>query len=280
MKNSFPIIVAIIIAVVSLLAVNSYVKKVNQETAQKLSGQKLVAARVDLPAGAVLQPDMLSPKEVPEQFIPQQAIVGQQEAQMILGRKLKYPVSSGSIVLWSDLELPSRGFSTLIPEGERAYTVNFSAGISPGFINPNDHIDIIASFPLPEETTDSPETIPTWRQASDIVNVVLLQNVTILAVGESFNRSQSQSLGSGPGGSLTLSLSLQESQLVMFAAQHGDLGAVLRRADNIATVTDKELKKVSFREVETIIGDLAEKRKARIIEIQSGQKLQKITIEE
>ena len=270
MKNSFPIVVAIIIAVVSLLAVKSYVGKVNQADEERRSGKVLVAAASDLEAGAELSLQNMVPREVPDEFIPTQAIVGKAQAQMAEGKKLKFNVAVGQIILWSDLELPSRGFASTIPPGERAYTVQFGSGVNTAFINPNDRIDILASFQLPEDPDVDPQTLPGWRLSSDRINVMLLQNVTVLAVGDSF-AGGGPGFGKGSGGQLTLSLTLQEAQLVMFAEQQGELGAVLRRDGNIAAIEQDQLGRVSFKDLEDRIGVLDEEREnRRIIKIRQG----------
>ncbi|MFT5126315.1 MAG: Flp pilus assembly protein CpaB [Verrucomicrobiales bacterium] len=267
MKNSFPIIVAIIIAVVSLLAVQSYVKRVNKETTEQLSGKLLLSAAVDIEKGEKLTELSIQAREVPDQFIPPQGIVGESQVRMAMGRTLKYPVAAGQLVLWSDLEMEKRGFSTVIPQGERGYTVSFSSGINTGFISPNDRIDIIASFSLPDTgEAIAGEELPSWRESSDMVNVVLLQNVTVLAVGDSFRGGG----GGSSSGDLTLSLTLQEAQLIMFAEHHGELGAVLRKDGNVAPIEAVDLPKISFEQIEKIIGELEQKRKRRIVEIIQG----------
>jgi Flp pilus assembly protein CpaB len=109
----------------------------------------------------------------------------------------------------------------------------------------------------------------TWRQASDLVNVVLLQNVTVLAVGNAFNGATASQLEKG-GGQLTLALTLAESQLLMFAGQTGELGAVLRRQGSTDSVDRSDLPRVTFEAVEKIIGDLDGKRNFHTVEIQKG----------
>ncbi len=100
-----------------------------------------------------------------------------------------------------------------------------------------------------------------------MVNVVLLQNVTVLAVGDIFNGSIKSEGGSGD---LTLSLDLAESQLLMFAVQHGELGAVLRRDGAIDYKPRKELPRITFEKIEEIVGDLDGKRNYHNIEVQKG----------
>jgi Flp pilus assembly protein CpaB len=99
---------------------------------------------------------------------------------------------------------------------------------------------------------------------------MLLQNVTVLAVGDSFAGGV-PGFGKSRGGQLTLSLTLQEAQLVMFAEQQGELGSVLRRDGNIAAIEQDQLGRVSFKDLEDRIGVLDEEREnRRIIKIRQG----------
>jgi len=270
MKNKFPLLIAIIVGVAALLAIRSYVNNAEQKARDMLKGERIVSASVDIPAGAVITMQMLVAKEVPDQFIPAQAIQGVDQVKQILGNKTRVAVRAGQILLWSDLVSEQRGgVSAIIPEGEGAYTLTISKGANTTLIQPSDHIDIIGSFTTPKPTQPTPNTIATWRQASDVVNVVLLQNVTVLAVGESFTGASKRQNEAG-GGDLTLALTLAESQLLMFAGQNGELGAVLRREGSTDVVARPDLPRVTFEAIEKIIGDLDGKRNFRNVEVQKG----------
>jgi Flp pilus assembly protein CpaB len=265
MKNKIPLIAAIILGVVAILAIRSYVQRVEREAQVKLRGKPVVAAKIDMKAGSEIEIDLVTPKEVPPAFIPPQAIQGSMELKQIIGRKTRVPLRAGQIILWSDLESERRGgLSGLIPESDRAFTVNIGQGVSSSLIQPNDHIDIIASFAIPKGNQPAAGTVASWRQASDMINVVLLQNVTVLAIGEMMggaNRGPEEKGGSGP---MTLSVTLPEAQLLMFAAQHGELGAVLRREGATKTLPRDQLPRVTFEAIEKIIGDLDQRRDKRL----------------
>lgn len=279
MKNKFPLIVAVIIGVAALFAIKQYVNKMEQQAADKLKGEPVVAASVDIPAGTELTMQMIYAKEVPLQFIPAQAIQGSDSVKQILGTKTRVTIHAGQPILWSDLVNETHGgLSSIIPAGEGAFTVTISKGVKPGLIQPSDHIDIIGSFAVPKPTQPLPleATSASWRQGSDLVNVVLLQNVTVLAVGDTFGssvRSQSDT-----GGDLTLSLTLAEAQELMFAQQNGELGAVLRREGATGSIPRTDLPRVTFDAIDKIIGDLDGKRNYRTVEIQKGSQSQTVPV--
>ena len=271
MKNKFPLVIAVVIGVAALLAIRSYVSKMEQQAAAKLKGEMVVSASVDIPAGTELTVQMLTPKEVPKQFIPAQAIQGSDSVKQILGTKTRVAVRAGQLVLWSDLVSEARGgLSSIIPTGEGAFSVSIAKGVKPGLIQPSDHIDIIGSFAVPKPNQPLPTGAASWRQGSDVVNVVLLQNVTVLAIGDKYGGAIGSP--SDAGGELTLSLTLAEAQLLMFAQQNGELGAVLRREGATTIAPRAELPRVTFEAIEKIIGDLDGKRNYRTVEVQKGSK--------
>jgi len=269
MKNKLPLVIAILIGVASIFAIKSYIGKQEEAVREQLKGDPVVTASMDIPAGTELTLQMLVAKEVPRQFIPAQAIEGIDQVKQILGSKTSVPIHAGNLILWSDLASESHGgLSSIIPVGEGAFSVSISKGVKSDLIQPSDHVDIVGSFAVPKPQDPVPKTTATWRQASDIVNVVLLQNVTVLAVGGSYAGQSKTS--TGDGGDLTLALTLPEAQLLMFAGQNGELGTVLRREGAADVVERDKLPRVTFEALEKIIGDLDGKRNFRTVEIQKG----------
>lgn len=258
MKNKIPLIMAALLGVVALIVIRNYVKGVENESQARLKGAPVVTARRDIPAGAEVSLELVCPKDVPTQFIPAQAVQGSTEVKQIIGRKTAVPIRAGQIVLWSDLEAERRGgFSALIPEGEHAFAVEIVRGIQEELIQPNDHIDIVASFALPKSSLTNLNA----RPGAEMVNVVLLQNITVLAIGSSFGGGQ-RATGEGSN-RLTLAVTLGEAQLLMFAAEHGDLGAVLRADGSVGVKPRNDLPRITFDTIEDIIGDLARERQQR-----------------
>jgi pilus assembly protein CpaB len=270
MKNTFPLIIAIVIGVVALFAVHQYVQKKEDAAAAQLRGEPVVSASVDIQAGTEISPRMILLLPVPPRFIPAQAIEGADQIKLVIGSKTSVNIKGGQMILWSDLATENRGgLSSIIPEGEGAFTVSISLGVKSDLIQPSDHIDIIGTFTIPRSTQPVSGTVASWRQASDLVNVVLLQDVTVLAVGGNFNGS-GNGPGQGGGGDLTLALTLPEAQELMFANQNGQLGAVLRRNGATDVTAPEKLPRVTFDSIDKLIGDLDEQRNTRTITVQKG----------
>lgn len=282
MQNKMPLIVALILGLIAAFGVYKYVKGKEAELAAQLQGRPVVSASQDIPKGTELTMDLVSAKTVPDSFIPPQAIEGSDNVKLIMGRKARVDVSAGQVILWSDLEAENRGgFSTLIPEGERAFAVEISRGVKGGaLLQPNDHVDIIGTFTAARDAAPKAAGAAgsaALREQPEVVNAVLLQNVTVLAVGENFGGRPAQE--GQAGGELTLSLTLPEAQLLMFAQEHGELGAVLRREGDIRTEAREKLPRISFKDLETVVGNLDVERKKRIVQIQKGQTVEEVTVE-
>jgi pilus assembly protein CpaB len=271
MKSKLPLMMAVIIGVLALLAVRSYVSKIQERTNAQLKGDLLVAANRDIPRGAEFTLDMLRLKQVPRQSTPNMALKGAEEAKQLVGRKAAFNIQKESIISWSDVE-PDKpeSLSSSIPEGLRGFTISISKGLKPTMLQPGDHIDILGSFASPKPNQPMPATASTWRQSSDMVNIVLLQNVTVLAVGDSLATPAGGKFDTAGGTDLTLALTLQEAQMLMFASEHGELGAVLRHWESTDTKPRNELPRITFEKVEEMIGDLDSNRTYRIVEIQRG----------
>ena len=110
--------------------------------------------------------------------------------------------------------------------------------------------------------------------------VVLLQNVNILALGETIGEVYSQDIAGMSGGGVTFSVTLQEAQLLMYAAQHGDLAMALRREGEIQVFERGDLPRITMAELETITGRLDDQRQSRTIEVMRGREVQTIEVQQ
>ncbi len=280
MKNRIPIIVSLVLAVVAVLAMQTSIKRAQAKGEQQLKGKPYVAATVNIPPGTVIEGKMIAPKEVPEQFVPAQAINGtKKEAELIVGQRTRIPIRSGQLVLWSDLVTERHGgFESVVPSGERAFSIKLSGGIKGGLLQPSDHVDVLASFALPETRREQGDkNMASWRERSDMVNIVLLQNVTVLAIGESYTGAATDS---GEAGDITLAVTLPEAQLLMFAEKHGDLAAVLRKQEDLQTLKREELPRITFQEIEKLVGDLDTLRTRRTVQVLKGGRIEEVSIED
>ena len=68
MKSKLPLIAAIVVAIAAVMIIRVYLQSVDAKVAAQNKGRRFAAAKVDIKAGAVLDPSVLKSKEVPERF--------------------------------------------------------------------------------------------------------------------------------------------------------------------------------------------------------------------
>ena len=279
MKNRIPIVVAVVLGIVAVLAINSYVKRMKEETEQKYRGKPVIAARSNIPAGGEIGEKMLTLKKVPSQYIPRQAMTTPEERRQIIGRKTRVPIRAGQLILWSDLEMEKRGgLSALIPEGERAFSVGIEAGIKSALLQINDRVDILGIFSVPQDDPGVRAGVGIGA-GDDTACVVLLQNVNIIALGTTIGSTRGGAADAGGGGQITFSVTLPEAQLLLFSEQHGDLALALRREGEIEVMAREDLPRVTMEQLEDITRELDGKRQARVIQVRKGTEVEEVTIE-
>ncbi|MEI6808247.1 MAG: Flp pilus assembly protein CpaB [bacterium] len=281
MKSKLPLIAAIVVAIAAVMIIRVYLQSVDARVAAQNKGKRFAAAKIDIKAGAVLEPSVLKSKEVPDRFKPARAIEATDDNfKTVVGQKTALPIKADQVIQWTDLDSGRPGgFESVIPMGERAFTTKMAGGIKGGLVQPGDHVDILVNFAIPETKGAKPSEKPevTWRSKSEIVNIVLLQNVTVLSVGDSF---MADSKAPRTANDMTLAVTIPEAQILMFAAQHGDLAAVLRRREDGQSFARPDLPRVTFETLEALVGDLESQRKKRTIEILKGGAIEHVTVED
>ena len=159
------------------------------------------------------------------------------------------------MILTSDFSVAeiSRDLSGKIPADERALSIPVDAisGVS-GLLTPGDRIDILGTFPV----SSKEELIPDASGGGSVgyVTMTLLQNVTLLAVGQ-----QLSSVGANQDGrranysTVTLSVTVDEAELLTIAQTRGKLMLLLRNREDIKTVAvSKRTLKEVLQELEVL----------------------------
>ena len=283
MKNKIPIIAAVILGIIVMVAINNHIRNIKEQAASQFKGKPVVTVLKDIDRGGEIAESNLGLTTVPTQYIPQQALTTPAEKRQVIGRKTRVPVRAGQLLLWSDLEIEKRGgLSALVPQGERAFTVNFSAGIKTSLLQLNDRVDIIGIFQdvAGDEPTMARVQVPGMPGSStgdNSVCVVLLQNVTIMALGDLIGDVYvNPNLA---GSEVTFALTLPEAQLLSYASTQGELGMVLRREGDIEVLSREELPRITLEDLEKVTGRLDEERKRRTIQVLKGRNVEEIQIE-
>ncbi len=216
-KGKWSIVLSLVLALVSVFLIFRFLKTKERE----FSGgepQRVVIAKTSLSKGISLTKDLLSYKLIPQDYIHPNAIP-LKEVDLILSQPLRIDIKKGQLLLWENIgiEAARGGLSELLSKNERALTlaVDQVSGVA-GLIRPNDRVDILGSFTLPNESKN--------------ITTTLMQNVTILAVGHETGANSSRL--SSDYATVTLRVSPVESEILVFAEERGRLRMILRGRDD------------------------------------------------
>jgi pilus assembly protein CpaB len=226
------------------------------ENAQKI---RIVAAAHDLPSGTVIKPGDIGAITVFKSGVAGQAVLDGEE-QMLYGRKLLFKVNTKEPVFWSHVEggaASAAGLAPIIKPGMRALSLAVSgADAVSGMIQPNNRIDILGTFSFPSK--EAPGEMET-------VTLTVLQDVTVLAAGQTLAKDQSSAqAGRGGSGTITVEVTPRETELLVFAQQmKGRLTLTLRNAQDVSYETD--LPQINFTRVQSAIPELNEYRQTNIL---------------
>ena len=211
---------AIIASMVSTFGIYKFLqaKKAELEKPKELT-QSVVVAAADFVIGELLEESDLRLSTWPKDIIPKGSF---SETGTLIGRAVKTEIYQGEAILESKLAPVGSdgGFSSVIPPGMRALTVsvNTYSGVS-GFILPNTYVDVFVTVPSPSNKEESSTRI-------------ILENVKVLAVDQTFERE-----GDDPVivQSVTLLVTPDEAEKLVLASTEGKLQLGLRNTADKAT---------------------------------------------
>jgi len=189
----------------------------------KAQGKKVqvIVAKADQAHGTRIRKDALAVREIAEAFV-NADMISPDKYEEVVNQRLTLPVRAGQPLQWSFLESgQSPAFSGRIPAGWRALTfqVDDINSIS-GMVVPGDRIDLVATL----KRNDTSVTLP------------LLQNVIVLATGQTVTRSDATTdhvSAKQTFNTLTLQLSPQDANKLIVAQDGGKLTALLRHPDDV-----------------------------------------------
>ncbi len=250
MKNKLPWIAAIVLGVVSILAVNKFLRL--QAAKQEHNLVYMLTAVKELPEEHEITREDIQLKLFPVEAMSQLSITvpglateaareeSDRKVLMLVGRKLSRSINKGEQIFWSDLaEQQKSRFPDRIPEHMRAVSipvggvnavsnlVTVGDKVDVVFSGENStapEVDLIRAIYMPEKIAEPAETpAPVQKIAG---STVLLSNVTVLAVGSVYT-ANSDSDNSGYS-SVTLLVTPEEGVMLIQAMGSGQLSLMLR----------------------------------------------------
>jgi pilus assembly protein CpaB len=206
--------------------------KIIESEAPRVALEQVLVASADIPMGTKVTPDMIKWQEWPKANLAKGFITqsGKPEAvNELTGAIARSPMFEGEPVRDNKLVKSEQGFmSAILPKGQRAVATSISTATSAGgFILPNDRVDVLMT------------TRRTGEGEEGFTTEVILENVRILAIDQTIQEKDGESVVVGE--TATLQLSPQEVEILAIAQQMADrLSLALRsiadaNEDTVAT---------------------------------------------
>jgi Flp pilus assembly protein CpaB len=129
-------------AVAATLALESHLRRVETRAASAGPGREVVVATVPLQRGAVVEPDGLGVRRVPEAYLPPGAVSAISET---AGRTLAADVAAGEVLTQARFAAGGGPVASLVPPGLVALPV--TAAFPPGTVVAGDRVDVLATYP-------------------------------------------------------------------------------------------------------------------------------------
>jgi len=270
MKQKTVLIFSLIAGLVAFLLTRQYfaakAHQLEKERERLFAGVhmvRVVASLRDLPVNTVLRREDLGEKQSLDHDVSKNTVLPD-DAEQIIGKKLKYSIERGNTLFWSDVDVPYRaggGLGAIITPKMRALSINVSgAAAVSGLVQPNDRVDVLGTFYLPGKNGAD-------KNATDLeaITLTLLQDVTVLAVGQRTARlGESLDRSSGGGYSMvTFEVTPRETELLVFTeTMKGRLTLALRNPSDVSY--ERELPSLNFDQVQKILPDLNQYRQITI----------------
>lgn len=253
-KNILAIVISVALAllcavILKVIVDNKISDSLDQETVS------YIVANADLAAGSIVDPFDQSlyaiRSDIPAEFAQSNAITPNQ-ADTVNGALLLGDLKRGDILTWQTVDTDERRqlASRLLP-GRRALTipVDDQSSIS-SMLNPNDKIDLIL----------------TYQKKGNVIAAPLLQNVRVLATGDSMSVSGNYAEDDGYSdgfSTITIDLSIDDVSKVTTALELGRLSAVLRNPNDLSYTVNvvslktlqRELTLQNYQEPESITNE-------------------------
>ncbi len=185
-----------------------------------VEGVTLAVANNDLPWGTQLAKESFKMVTFPEDSLPVGHFV---KPESLTGRVILTNLKKNEAILESKLapiDLKTGGVSAVMDPNKRAMAVKVNEIVGlPGFVQPGDRVDVMATF-------DDP--LAKGKGNKNMVTKVVLENTLVLATDTQMERAANDEEGPKPVKVITLEVSLEEAEKLAMAENGGKLRLALR----------------------------------------------------
>ena len=220
-SNRKALVVSVAVAIAGFVLLAMYMRQFQRE-ARGGDLVNLLAMRKDVSAQQPLDERSLVVRTLPETYVEERHVLAS-DLSRVLGVRAGNDLKANQWLLWTDLVAAERDRSSLssrVPKGMRAIAVEQSGRRALGeLLLPGDRVDVLLTKAKPD-------------QESSIVTVPLLQNVLVLAVGNS-TRAIYEAAPPANVSSVILLVTVEEASLLAQAKRGGELSLILRNENDL-----------------------------------------------
>ncbi|MDR4496217.1 MAG: Flp pilus assembly protein CpaB [Nitrospirales bacterium] len=183
-----------------------------------VEGVQLAVAKTDIPWGTLLTEESIRMVPYPEDSVPQGHFTDPQslKGRVILSNLKKHePVLSSKL---APIDVKTGGVAAVMDPNKRAMAVKVNEIVGlPGFVQPGDRVDVMATFENPNGKASQ----------TDQITKVVLENTLVLATDTQMQRAKGDEAPT-PVKVITLEVSLEEAEKLAMAENGGKLRLALR----------------------------------------------------
>lgn len=233
MKSKVILIVSILIGIAAFWLTSAYLRNETRKIQSRMQFIDVVVAGRDLPEGVILSSKDLARDSIPKQGLSDRPVLAQ-EFEEIIGKKLLFTISRANAILWSDVGVKNRreiGLAETVSTGLRAISIGVDSVASvSSLVKPMDKVDLLGTFAFPSAT--KPNEVET-------VTLTVLQDVTVLAVGQTLgNRAGGNAQARGYS-TMTFEVTPEEAELLAFLqSTKGRIILSLRNPNDVTFITN------------------------------------------
>lgn len=249
MKSKIILIVSILIGVAAFWLTASYLRNETRKIQSRLDFIDVVVAARDLTEGAILSARDLARDSIPKQGLSDRPVMAQ-EFEQIIGKKILFTISRGNAILWSDVGVKDRretGLAETVSTGLRAVSIGVDSVASvSSLVKPMDRVDLLGTFTFPSDTR--PNEV-------EMVTLTVLQDVTVLAVGQTMGKRSGGNAPARGYSTMTFEVTPNEAELLAFLqSTKGRIMLSLRNPNDVSFETN--LPSVNFEHLQKSLPEM------------------------
>jgi Flp pilus assembly protein CpaB len=227
MKNSIPLIMAVLLGLAAVFVVSRMMKK-SSDTREGMV--LVVAATRDLGVKEEILDGYIWAREIPESALSSRHVLWS-KATMILGQAMLRSIAKNDFIMLNDVGM-SKSLNLLVGEGEWAVPVTFSDNGITQFLQPGDEIAILGTFSIKKSIPSkdlSAEPVVIEERATSVI----FPSVRILDIGSGDGISREEGNSER---AVIVALPPQQAATLVAAQRVAELYPALRRANDSSSL--------------------------------------------